>query len=160
MNLSGVIQNEEDAIREIERRSALKTNSYEVIIGIQKELKEFDATIDQLQILANSEPPGLRDEARMRISNLKSSCSYVKSIVEMTLRKRFKQTISDQQEELFSMAGRQTDIEAEVETGKSLDMSLNNISNAIHTGRDTMQELSSQKERLKVRCSICHYYYY
>ena len=105
--------------------------------------------VDQLVLL---EPKSRRDDSRRRVQHLKSSHFHIKSSFNHWLKRMDTSTFNSQKEKLFygaSSSKYSDDISLEMAESGSLSRSSLKMNEYLAVGQDTLNELLSQRDRLK-----------
>ena len=115
-------------------------------------LNEMSSRLEELERLAARESKGHRDDFKRRVTHLRSSYEHVKNSLDAHVRKRQGSSFDASRQELFwgsdIEGGRVTD--QEVAENTSLSQSERMVKDYIAIGQNTLEELVSQKDRLKV----------
>jgi Golgi SNAP receptor complex protein 2 len=113
-------------------------------------LEEMTRRLDELEKQASKESKTRRDDMRRRVQHLKNSHTHVKLSLENLVKRRENSRFETEKKELFGNASEDySNIDLEMAESDSLSRSSNMINNYVATGREALNELLSQKDRLK-----------
>jgi Golgi SNAP receptor complex protein 2 len=113
-------------------------------------LEEMTRRLDELEKQANKESKARRDDMRRRVQHLKNSHSHIKQSLDNLIKRRETSRFENEKRELFGNSNEDySNIDLEMAEGDSLSRSSNMINNYIATGREALNELLNQKDRLK-----------
>lgn len=129
-------------------------NSLIRVTDISLGLNEMAKKIEELEKLANQEPKGRREDYKRRIQHLRSSHGHVRAGLDNFSKTNNSYQFDQQRQELFGKAPIRPDEEnpyydIEVAEQSSIHRSSKMVGDYIKTGQETLQELFSQRERLK-----------
>eukprot|EP00607_Mallomonas_marina_P007789 CAMPEP_0182418806 /NCGR_PEP_ID=MMETSP1167-20130531/3180_1 /TAXON_ID=2988 /ORGANISM="Mallomonas Sp, Strain CCMP3275" /LENGTH=194 /DNA_ID=CAMNT_0024593209 /DNA_START=153 /DNA_END=734 /DNA_ORIENTATION=- len=113
-------------------------------------LKDMCLRLDELEKLANKESLARRDDMKRRVQHLRTSYNHMKSSYDNILRRFNDQNFDAKKFELIG--GIEADaIRFDLEAGEnsSLSRSGQMLNDYIATGRESLSELISQRERMK-----------
>lgn len=125
------------------------------VSDIQIGVQEISLRIESLEQLASKESKSQKDEYRKRIQHLRNSLSHINSSLDNYIKRKAKKNrnFGSQKEELFKGS---IDIESSSEPSEntmaessSLNRSNKMINDYISSGRETLEELLAQRDRLK-----------
>lgn len=136
-------------------------------------LDEMAKRLNELEIQANNESKGRRDDMRRRVAHLRSTHTHVKQSLDVIVRRRDQQKYDNERRYIYysttmlsrlsskfgeyrdlfrnSRGDSETDINIDLEMAEnhSLDRSSSMVNSYIAQGQETLSELLSQKDRLK-----------
>lgn len=120
-------------------------------VNVLMSINEMTTRLENLERLAANESKTRRDDYRRRIMHLKNSHAHIKSSLELFMKTNDKRNNYDfQRQQLFegSSGSEYTDIE--MAENSSLKRSNKAINEYIANSQESLTELYSQRERLKV----------
>lgn len=156
MSLSEILPEDKRRLHEIELQlvELERGNPHIYASDIYLGLNEMSNRLVELDKLILKEPKNKRDDCKRRVVHLKNSYTHIKTSLDAICKKR---NISTQRNELFGEnsydieGGNDTSaLENSINESNSLNRSSNMISNYLTIGKDTLDELISQKDRIKV----------
>lgn len=114
-------------------------------------LEEMSNRLEKLEALCSKESKTRRNDMRRRVQHLKSSYARIKNSFENYERRHVQSNIELQKKILFgsSMARDPELLDLEMAENDSLNRSGAMLNDYIGSGRETLAELTSQRERLK-----------
>lgn len=153
--ISELLPEEKRKLNELEfQLNQMESNPLIQPSDIYAGLTEMQYRIDHLEQLADKETKTRREDFKRRIQALKNMHSHITQSLDYVVKRKYPNFQSAQRTQLFSGAG--SDMEAggnysqsDMDTGNSLDRSSSMIHTYLDIGSNTLQELLSQKERLK-----------
>ena len=141
----------EQQIVQIER-----TNDSKLLSDVYLGLSEMANRIENLENMANQEPRARRQDMRRRVAHLKGSHIHIQSSLGVLANRIRSSKYETQRNELFGDSHNDgnndnhlLDLEAAVSESTSLDRSQGMVQSYLSIGRETLEDLYSQKERLK-----------
>ena len=140
----------EQQIVQIER-----TNDSKLLSDVYLGLSEMANRIENLENMANQEPKARRQDMRRRVAHLKGSHVHIQASLGVLSNRLRSNKYEAQRNELFgdnhndNDNNDHVDLEAAVSESSSLDRSQGMVQSYISIGRDTLEDLYSQKEKLK-----------
>lgn len=139
--------------------SASSTNYPAVYISdIYLGIKEMSLQIEELERLASNEPKNYRDDSKRRVAYLKNSLLHIKSSADSIAKRRSRSSNEMMHRELMGNyssngfdveGGEEGNVNAMLSENAAIQRSSSMINTYLQTGSETLQELLSQKERLK-----------
>lgn len=151
--LSELLPEEKRKLHELEQKisEAEYGNSRYTYSDLSFEYEQLMNRVSGLDKLLSKEPRSKIDDYRRRLAHLKSSAQHVKlSLDNIGKKHSYHSNIARQRAELFGGAqGKGEDITLEMAENGSLSRSSQMINEYISLGRESLGELSSQRERLK-----------
>ena len=114
-------------------------------------LNEMNSRLEQLETLAAKESKGRREDCRRRVQHLRNSHQHIKSSLDNFVKRRNPQGNDALRQELFGNADLEggRNVELEIAENSSLTRSEDMVNQYIAIGQQTLEELMSQKDRLK-----------
>lgn len=119
----------------------------DVVIGVT----EMSSRMDELEMLVNNESKSRRNDMRRRVQHLRNTHSHIKTSLESYGRRTHQNMHELQRRELFAnMSARDAEtIDLEMAENDALTRSNAMMNDYLASGRDTLSELASQRERLQ-----------
>ena len=111
----------------------------------------MSSRMDDLEILVNKESKNRRNDMRRRVQHLRNTHSYLKKSLENYGRRTHQNMYELQRKELFADAPMRDPATVDLEMAENASLSRSNImmNDYLDSGRDTLNELTSQRERLQ-----------
>jgi Golgi SNAP receptor complex protein 2 len=142
----------EQQLMEVECKSG-RVQSSDVYLG----LREMTSRLDGLDKLANKEGKTRRDDMKRRIAHLRCSHGHIKTSLDSICRRRGEASYEENNRALlFDSGGLENgsgngayDLEGGIREGTSLDSSSSMVNSYINLARDTLSELTDQRDRFK-----------
>ena len=151
--LSELLSEDKRKLYELEQKLAEfeKGNPSIQAIDISLGLEEMAKRLTELEKQANNESKARRDDMRRRVAHLKSTHTHVKQSFDVLIRRKENLKYEHARKDLFggSDDNLNLNIDLELAENDSLNRSSNMINSYIAQGQETLQELLSQKDRLK-----------
>lgn len=151
--MSELLPEEKRKLHELEQKisEAEYGNSRYTFSDLSFEYEQLMNRVSGLDKLLSKEPRSKIDDHRRRLAHLKSSAQHVKlSLDNIGKKHNYHSNIARQRAELFGGAqGKGEDITLEMAENGSLSRSSQMINEYISLGKESLGELSSQRERLK-----------
>lgn len=122
-------------------------NFSDLVIGV----REMSNRMDNLEILVSKESKSRRNDMRRRVQHLRNSHSYLLKSLENYGHRTNKNMYEMQRQELFGNTASRTSetVDLEMAENSSLNRSSNMVNEYLASGRDTLYELTAQRERLQ-----------
>jgi golgi SNAP receptor complex member 2 len=151
--LSELLPEEKRRLHELELQfnEVEKGSSYSHINDVSLGLSEMCMRFDQLDKLVLSEPKDRREDCKRRITHLRNSHQHIKVSLDSWIRRNSSYNFDAQKKDLFGGADLEggTMRDAVIAESKSLDNSTRMMNDYIASGKETLGNLLSQRERLK-----------
>jgi golgi SNAP receptor complex member 2 len=151
--LSELLPEEKRRLHELELQfnEVEKGSSYSHINDVSLGLSEMCMRFDQLDKLVLSEPKDRREDCKRRITHLRNSHQHIKVSLDSWIRRNSSYNFDAQKKDLFEGADLEggTMRDAVIAESKSLDNSTRMMNDYIASGKETLGNLLSQRERLK-----------
>jgi golgi SNAP receptor complex member 2 len=151
--LSELLPEEKRRLHELELQfnEVEKGSSYSHINDVLLGLNEMCMRFDQLDKLVLSEPKDRREDCKRRITHLRNSHQHIKVSLDSWIKRNSSYNFDAQKKDLFGGADLEggTMRDAVIAENKSLDNSTRMMNDYIASGRETLGNLLSQRERLK-----------
>lgn len=114
-------------------------------------LNEMSFRLNELDKLVQRESKARREDFRRRVQHVRTNYNHIKASLDDYMKKNHgSNSFDSQKRELFSEALESLgDVELEMAESGSLDRSNRALGDYLAVGRETLSELSSQKDRLK-----------
>lgn len=113
-------------------------------------MKEMSNRLAQLDKLVQAEPKDRREDCKRRISHLKNSHQHIEISVLSWIRRNSQYNYDAQRKDLFGNADLEGGVnDADVAENSSLNHSSRLMNDYLATGKETLENLLSQRERLK-----------
>jgi golgi SNAP receptor complex member 2 len=144
----------EGQIAELERGSEVMGGGGRTqvsISDIRLSISEMARRLDELDKMVEKESKTRRADMKRRVNHLRSAYDNVVTSLENFDRRRYQKDYSLQKHELFGKYSNVDPEIADLEIAENSSLSNSNamMNDYLHTGRETLSELLSQKERLK-----------
>ena len=122
-------------------------NFSDLAIGVT----EMATRMDELEILVNNESKTRRNDMRRRVQHLRNTHSFIKKSLENYGRRTHQNMYELQRQELFSNISARDSETIDLEMAENASLSRSNVmmNDYLASGRDTLNELTSQRERLQ-----------
>lgn len=151
--LSELLPEEKRRLHELELQfnEVEKGSTYSHINDVLLGLNEMCMRFDQLDKLVLSEPKDRREDCKRRITHLRNSHQHIKVSLDSWIRRNSSYNFDAQKKDLFGGADLEggTMRDAVIAESKSLDNSTRMMNDYIASGKETLGNLLSQRERLK-----------
>jgi Golgi SNAP receptor complex protein 2 len=153
-SLSEILPEEKRRLHELDLQfNEVEKGSTQIHINdVALGLTEMSNRFDQLDRLVQAESKERREDCKRRISHLRNSHQHIKISVENFIRRSRLYDFNTQKKNLFGNAdleGGGTMSDAEVAENTSLNNSSRIMNDYLATGKETLDNLLSQRERLK-----------
>lgn len=153
-SLSEILPEEKRRLHELDLQfNEVENGSTQIHINdVALGLTEMSNRFDQLDRLVQAESKERREDCKRRISHLRNSHQHIKISVENFIRRSRLYDFNTQKKDLFGNAdleGGGTMSDAEVAENTSLNNSSRIMNDYLATGKETLDSLLSQRERLK-----------
>mmetsp|Transcript_28429 Transcript_28429/g.48050 ORF Transcript_28429/g.48050 Transcript_28429/m.48050 type:complete len:206 (+) Transcript_28429:186-803(+) len=122
-------------------------NFSDLVIGVT----EMSSRMDELEILVNKESKSRRNDMRRRVQHLRNTHSYLKKSLESYGRRTHQNMHELQRKELFGDTPLRDPETVDLEMAENASLARSNImvNDYLDSGRNTLHELTSQRERLQ-----------
>jgi hypothetical protein len=122
-------------------------NFSDLAIGVT----EMSTRMDELEILVNKESKTRRNDMRRRVQHLRNTHSFIKKSLENYGRRTHQNMHELQRKELFANMPARDSETIDLEMAENVSLSRSNVmmNDYLASGRDTLHELTSQRERLQ-----------
>lgn len=122
-------------------------NFSDLVIGVT----EMSSRMDALEILVNKESKTRRNDMRRRVQHLRNTHSHIKKSLENYGRRTHQNMHELQRKELFANISTRDPDTVDLEMAENVSLSRSNImmNDYLASGRDTLEELIAQRQRLK-----------
>jgi Golgi SNAP receptor complex protein 2 len=153
VSLSEILPEEKRRLHELDLQfNEVEKGSTQIHINdVALGLTEMSNRFDQLDKLVQAESKERREDCKRRISHLRNSHQHLKISVENFIRRSRLYDFNTQRNDLFGNADLEggTMSDAEVAENTSLNNSSRIMNDYLATGKETLDNLLSQRERLK-----------
>ena len=121
-------------------------------------IKEMTLQIEELERLASNEPKNYRDDSKRRVAHLRNSLIHIKSSADSIAKRKSSSSNEMMRRELMGNSysngfdvegGEEGNVNAMLSENASILRSSSMVSGYLQAGSETLQELLSQRERLK-----------
>lgn len=131
-------------VNELERHGGQNS-----IADLDIEFKAINSKLEMLDSRVNNESKAQREGYRRKMESLKQLYNHALKQFENYKKRNYYNFYQAQRNDLFSGSYNNADFDVENAESQSLENSTKMVNEYLHTGRETLNELMNQKERLK-----------